>query len=116
MIIVGVILVGFTTGYLMSSFKDWSWACTEMACLLEEGTDSGEYACNSCIKEETIFVTGILNVIKHCDATEMVKYENGRAISSRVDVENKICYYKYHILGLDISYLFSNPEQAVTSG
>lgn len=109
-IIVSVIVLGFAVGAVL---PDISGGCTLMACPCE-GV-SGERPCNSCSFSDYIFATGILNIVRHCSASEIVICENDAQVDSRIDLENKKCRTDWYIFGFNFRYFGTNPEEGVVN-
>ncbi len=111
MIIAILIILGFVFGFIGSLIGEYGWACTEMMCMPTDPNFTGQMPCNSCFQEKPLFILGIINVVERCTGGQIVVYENGRGIDSRVDVMG--CQYEWYFLTFNLKYLFSNPEQPI---
>jgi len=105
------VILGFAIG---AGIPDGAGGCTEMACPCE-GV-SGERPCNHCSTSDPIFMTGIVNVIQQCGATEMIQCENNIQVGSRIDKENGTCRTDWYVFGYNLRYLGTNPDEPVSTG
>jgi len=109
-IIVSVIVLGFVIGAVL---PETNADCTLMGCPCEDV--SGERPCNSCSFSDPMFITGVLNVIQQCRASEIIRCENNTQVGSRIDMENKRCRADWYIFGFNLRYLCTSPEKPVSS-
>jgi hypothetical protein len=65
-ILIIIIIFGFVSAQIIQGGVT---SCTEMACICEK---EGELPCNSCSSEELIFSTAIINIVRICDAREIL--------------------------------------------
>ena len=112
--IIGIIIIIIAIGWIIGLFlNENNQGCTELGCPCRGVT--GERSCNTCFSSNTIFATGILNVVKQCRSSEIITCENNVQIDSRIDSENKNCRTDWYIFGFNLGYLFTDPEKTVTS-
>lgn len=109
-ILLSFIVVGFAIGAII---PESNGGCTEMACPCE-GV-SGERPCNSCSLSDPIFMTGVVNVIQQCGASEIIQCENNVQVGSRIEKKDNSCRADWYVLGLNLRYLGTNPEKPVSS-
>jgi hypothetical protein len=83
------IVLGFVLGVIISE----TIGCTELGCPCNI---DGERPCNSCFFD-SIFITGILNVLRECRGAEIFTCKNGIQVDSRIDFNN--CKIEFQIFG-----------------
>ena len=97
--VIAVLAVMFIAGFLAAASMSSSRtaACTEMWCSCE-GVE-GERPCNTCYKEEPVFILGIINVIRTFHGTEIITCENNEKTDSRIEFEEGDCTYNWYFFG-----------------
>lgn len=63
------------------------------------GNRTGEMSCNSCSHTEGIFLSGFFNVVKICEAKEVILCRDGEEVGTREDIKPETCRKEVFFIG-----------------
>jgi hypothetical protein len=97
LLLIGVLLgIGFLVPHITGTSQK-ILGCTLMACMCD-GRE-GELPCNSCSENSSVFQTGVLDIVRSCDAQEYQLCQVGDEVASasRVAVDQASCRYEVRV-------------------
>lgn len=95
LVLIIFIFGGFLLGIIIP--EDYLVRCEKKGCSCGLN-ENKEIPCNGCGIADPIFVSGIVNIIKSYNGTEMIICENGENIGSRIEINKNTRLIKANVL------------------
>ncbi len=90
-LVILVIIMGFILAFFINMVFSKGLSCSASGCLCPRTEGYIEHPCSKCTSSDYVFVLGILNVKRDCQADEITFCENG--ISVGMEVRDKRCRF-----------------------